>query len=136
MKKDLLQTSWPPLPFNAWRETYATLHMWSQIVGKVALALMPRMNHFWYVALQIRSRGLSTLLLPHGNRMFTTTFDFVTHDLVIQSSDGAVEKIPLEPRSVKAFYEIVMDTLRRMGLETQTCQRPSRYPTRSAWIRM
>ncbi len=128
MKKDLLQTTWPPLPLNAWRETYATLHMWSQIVGKVALALMPPMNHFWYVALQIRSGGLSTLLLPHGNRMFTMTFDFVTHDLVVQSSDGAMEKIPLEPRSVKAFYEIVMDTLRRMGLETRIWPMPVEIP--------
>ena len=90
--------------------------MWSQIVGKVALALTPRMNHFWNIAFQVTPRGLSTLPLEHDNRMFTMTFDFVIHNLVIQCSDGGMEAIRLKPRTVKAFYEIVMDTLRRMGL--------------------
>jgi len=128
MKEDSRQSSWPPLPLDAWRDTYATVHMWSQIVGKIALALTPRLNHFWNVALQITPRGLSTPLLRHGNRLFTMTFDFVAHELVIQTSEGVVEKIPLEPRSVKAFYEIVMDTLRRMGLETRIWPMPVEIP--------
>src|SRR5262245_53673871 len=128
MKEDFTRSSWPPLPLDAWRDTYATLHMWTQIVGKIALALTPRMNHFWNVALQITPRGLSTPLLRHGTRTFTMTFDFVAHDLVILTSDGAAEAIHLEPRSVMEFYKVVMDTLRRMGLETRIWPMPVEIP--------
>jgi len=86
---------------------------------------MPRINHFWYVALQIRSRGLSTLLLPHGNRMFTMTFDFVTHDLVIQSSDGATEKIPLEPTASKLK---IKPKLHLRPFRCQVCFAPAAAP--------
>ena len=98
MKEDSRQSSWPPLPLDAWRDTCATVHMWSQIVGKIALALTPRMNHLWNVAMQITPRGLATPPLRHGDRLFTMTFDFVAHDLVIHTSDGATETIHLEPR--------------------------------------
>jgi uncharacterized protein DUF5996 len=128
MKEDVSRSSWPPLPLEGWRETYATLHMWSQIVGKIALARTPRMNHFWNIALQITPRGLMTPPLRHGERLFTMMFDFVAHDLVIQTSDGVTETIHLEPRSVMAFYTIVMDTLRRMGLETRIWPMPVEIP--------
>jgi len=128
MKEDLIRSNWPPLPLDAWQETYATLHMWSQIVGKIALALTPRMNHFWNVAMQITPRGLATPPLRHGDRLFTMTFDFVAHDLVIHTSDGATETIHLEPRSVSAFYKIVMETLRRMRLETRIWPMPVEIP--------
>jgi Family of unknown function (DUF5996) len=128
MKEDVTRSSWPPLPLDGWRETYATLHMWSQIVGKIALARTPRLNHFWNVAFQITPRGLSTPLLRHGDRLFTMTFDFVAHALVVQSSEGATESIHLEPRSVMEFYKIVMDTLRRMGLETRIWPMPVEIP--------
>jgi hypothetical protein len=120
--------TWPALPLDAWRDTYATLHMWTQIVGKIALALTPRMNHFWNVALQITPRGLSTPLLVQGGRAFTMTFDFIDHQLLIQCSDGGTERISLEPRSVAEFYQIVMERLKQMGLETRIWPMPVEIP--------
>jgi len=128
MKKDFGRSDWPPLPLDGWRDTYATLHMWSQIVGKIALARTPLMNHFWNVAMLITPRGLATQPLRHGNRFFTMTFDFVAHDLVIRTSDDVTETIHLEPRSVMEFYKILMDTLRRMGLETRIWPMPVEVP--------
>ena len=122
------QTGWPPLPLDNWRDTYATLHMWTQVVGKITLALTPRMNHFWNVAFQVTARGLATPLLKHGGKMFVMTFDFVAHQLVIYTTDGQVETIGLEPRSVAAFYQTVMDTLRRMHLETKIWPMPVEIP--------
>jgi hypothetical protein len=112
-------STWPPLPLDAWRDTYATLHLWTQIVGKIALALTPRANHFWNVAFQITARGLATQLLKSGDRTFNIAFDFVDHHLVIQCSTGASESIPLQPRTVAEFYKLVMDRLMAMGLETR-----------------
>jgi len=122
------QTGWPPLPLESWRDTYATLHMWTQIVGKIVLARTPRMNHFWNVALHITPRGLVTPSLEHANGMFTITFDFVAHVLVIQTDRGRQETIPLEPRTVAAFYQLLMDTLRRMNLETRIWPMPVEIP--------
>src|SRR5215475_5829181 len=106
--------NWPALPLDEWRETYATLHMWTQIVGKICLALTPRTNHFWNIAFHFAPRGLTTPLLTYGERAFTMTFDFVAHQLVIQCTDGETSTIPLEPRTVSDFYRLVMDTLRQM----------------------
>jgi Family of unknown function (DUF5996) len=122
------QTGWPPLPLESWRDTYATLHMWTQIVGKVVLALTPRMNHFWNVALQVTPRGLATHSLEHRNGVFSITFDFVAHQLVIQTSEGRQETIPLEPRTVAAFYQLLMEKLRAMGLETRIWPVPVEIP--------
>jgi Family of unknown function (DUF5996) len=83
-----LDDPWPPLPYDAWKDTYATLHMWTQIVGKVALALVAPLNHSWGIALHLTPRGLATRRLPHGNRAFTMEFDFIDHQLVIRASDG------------------------------------------------
>ena len=109
-------TSWPALPYDKWKDTYATLHMWSQVVGKVALAQAPPVNHWWAVALQITSRGLSTRPLPHGRRSFTIEFDFIDHHLAIKASDGAVRTLPLTSRSVASFYREVMAMLGAMAL--------------------
>src|SRR5205823_9210817 len=95
---------WPALPYDAWKDTYATLHMWMQVVGKVALALAPPVNHSWGIALHLTSRGLSTAVLPHGVRSFTLEFDFIDHRLVVRASDGEVRTIALGPRSVADFY--------------------------------
>ena len=122
------QTGWPPLPLESWRDTYATLHMWMQIVGKIVLALTPRMNHFWNVAFQITPRGLVTPSLKHANGMFIITFDFVAHELAIQTDHGRQETISLEPRTVAAFYQLLMDTLRRMSLETRIWPMPVEIP--------
>src|SRR5579883_2405 len=122
------QTGWPALPLASWQDTYATLHMWTQIVGKIALALTPRMNHFWNVAMQITPRGLSTPLLTHPHGTFTITFDFVGHQLVVQCSSGNMEAIPLQPWTVAAFYDIVLGTLNHMGFETHIWPMPVEIP--------
>jgi hypothetical protein len=107
---------WPPLPYDEWKDTYATLHMWTQIVGKIALAQAPPINQSWAVALQLTPRGLSTRTLPHGNRTFTMEFDFLDHRLMIRTSDGIVQQVALAPRSVADFYRDVMSTMKAMDL--------------------
>jgi uncharacterized protein DUF5996 len=119
---------WPPLPLAAWRDTYATLHMWTQIVGKVCLALTPLSNHFWNIAFQITARGLVTPVMPIGGRGLMMTFDFVDHQLVIQCSDGASERIALQPRTVAEFYRLVMDALHRLGVDVRIWPMPVEVP--------
>ncbi|TMQ53912.1 MAG: hypothetical protein E6K74_08280 [Candidatus Eisenbacteria bacterium] len=119
---------WPALPYEDWKDTYATLHMWTQVVGKVALALAPPLNHSWAIALQITPRGLSTRPLPHGQRTFTIEFDFIDHDLVIRVSDGTVRSLALAPRSVADFYRDVMRTLKEMDLPVKIWPMPSEVP--------
>src|SRR6476469_7959235 len=101
---------WPALPYADWKDTSHTLHMWTQIVGKVALALAPPMNHSWAIAFQVTPRGLSTRRLVHGERSFTIEFDFIDHQLPIRASDGAERRVRLEPRTVASFYAEVMAT--------------------------
>lgn len=107
---------WPPLPLDEWKDTYATLHMWTQVVGKIALAQAPMMNHWWQVALQVTARGLTTLPLPHGQRVFQISFDFIDHQLRIQDSDGRQRSLALRPLSVADFFRELMDSLRSLGL--------------------
>ena len=95
---------WPALPYNAWKDTYATLHMWSQIVGKIALARAAPINHSWGVAFDVTARGLTTRTLPHGDRSFRVAFDFIDHQLVIETSDSHRRTLPLAPRTVADFY--------------------------------
>jgi hypothetical protein len=120
--------TWPKLPLEKWRDTYGTLHMWTQVVGKVCLALTPRTNHFWNITFQVTSRGLATPSMMAGDRAFTMTFDFVAHQLLIQFSDGATETIPLEPRTVADFYRLVLDTLHRMGVQVRIWPMPVEIP--------
>jgi hypothetical protein len=119
---------WPALPYDAWRETYATLHMWTQIVGKIALALAPPLNHSWAIALQVTPRGLSTRRLLHGARSFTIEFDFADHRLVVRTSDGAERSVLLMPRTVADFYREVMAVLREMALEVKIWPMPVEIP--------
>jgi hypothetical protein len=107
---------WPALPYEGWKDTYATLHMWSQVVGKVALALAPPLNHSWAIAFQVTARGFVTRRLVHGDRSFTIDFDFIDHQLGIRVSDGAERFIPLQPRTVADFYRQLMSALNEMGL--------------------
>ena len=116
--------SWPSLVSERWRDTYATLHMWTQIVGKISLALTPRTNHFWNTALHVTSRGLMTPLMPYRDRAFTIIFDFIVHRLMIQSSDGATETVPLEPRTVADFYHRLISALRRMNIDVRIWTMP------------
>jgi hypothetical protein len=119
---------WPPLPYDAWKDTYATLHMWTQIVGKVALARTPPLNHSWGIAFQVTPRGLSTRLLPCGERSFTIEFDFVGHRLLIRASDGAERSLRLEPRTVADFYRAVMALLSDMRLDVKIWPVPVELP--------
>jgi uncharacterized protein DUF5996 len=119
---------WPELPYDAWKDTYATLHMWAQIVGKVALAQAPPLNHSWSVALHVTARGLRTAVLPHGARSFTIELDFTDHLLVIETTDGAHRTLPLAPRSVADFYADVMRALDGMGLPVRIWSTPVEIP--------
>src|SRR6266702_779322 len=109
-------TVWPELPYSAWRDTCATLQLWTQIVGKIRLAQTPWLNHSWHVSLYVTSRGLTTSPIPHGSRTFEIEFDFVSHALVIDVSDGASRRIPLEPRSVADFHAAVTSALDELGI--------------------
>jgi hypothetical protein len=121
--------TWPALPYESWKDTYATLHMWTQIVGKVALAQSPPVNHSWGVAMDLTSRGLGTRLLPYGDRSFTIEFDFVDHHLRIRTTDGDERALALRPRSVADFYRDVMALLREMGLPVKIWPMPVEIPS-------
>jgi hypothetical protein len=107
---------WPSLPLEGWRDSCATLHMWTQIVGKVRLAQAPMINHWWQVPLYVTSRGLSTSPMPCGVRTFQIDFDFIDHQLIIATCDGEIRRMGLQPRSVAAFYAELMGLLRALGL--------------------
>ena len=107
---------WPALPFPEWAETAATLHMWTQVVGKIRLALSPWTNHSWHVTLYLSARGLTTSPIPHGLRTFEIIFDFIEHELRVEKSDGACRVIKLLPQSVEEFYYRVMTTLGELDL--------------------
>ena len=104
--------AWPALPLAAWRDTYATLHMWTQIVGKTRLALAPMENHWWQVGLYVTARGLTTSPMPCGERSVEVEFDFIDHALALRTSDGTGIRFALSPRSVADFYALYMDALR------------------------
>src|SRR5262245_13163530 len=120
---------WPALPYDAWKDTYHTLHMWTQVVGKIALARAAPLNHSWATAMQVTAQGLSTRPLSHGSRAFTVAFDFARHRLVIDASDGDQAVLPLVPRSVRDFYLDVMATLERMKLPVKIWPVPVEIPT-------
>jgi Family of unknown function (DUF5996) len=120
--------TWPSLPFAAWRDTCATLHMWAQIVGKIRMAQMPLINHWWQVPLYVTSRGLTTLPIPHGERTFEIGFDFINHRLTIDVSDGASHSRPLQPQSVADFYRELMLQLQALGLEVRIWPVPVEIP--------
>jgi hypothetical protein len=119
---------WPALPYDAWKDTYATLHMWMQVVGKVVLAQAPALNHSWGIALQVTARGLVSPLLPHGERSFTMGFDFIDHQLIIDTTDGNRRILPLAPRTVADFYREVMAVLDDMELGVRIWTLPVEIP--------
>src|SRR5687768_5368269 len=117
--------SWPELPVDAWSDTCATLHMWTQIVGKVRLTQTPCINHSWHVTLYVTARGLTTSSIPYGTRTFQIDFDFVSHELTVLSSDGRLSGISLEPQSVAAFYARLMQTMAALDLNVQIKRKPN-----------
>src|SRR5262252_7035425 len=120
--------TWPELRLDDWADTCATLHLWTQIVGKIRLAHAPLINHWWQVPLYVSSRGLTTSAIPHGTRSFQLDFDFIDHALVIRSDDGSSEAIALAPQTIADFYAELMDRLRGLGLETRIWTMPVEIP--------
>src|SRR5205085_6307426 len=116
---------WPALPFQEWKETAKTLHMWTQIVGKIRLALTPWTNHSWHVTLYVTARGLTTSPIPFGSRIFEIRFDFVSHELRVIGSDGGLKVIPLVPQTVAQFYRAVMSALDDLGIEAHFSTTPN-----------
>jgi hypothetical protein len=127
-RTDPPEAPWPLLGLPDWRATYATLHMWTQVVGKVCLALTPLSNHFWNVAFQVTSRGLSTPAMDADGRALTITFDFVAHELVLHVSDGGDDRIALEPRTVADFYRAVLGALTNLGVSARIWPMPVEVP--------
>ena len=125
----MIEELWPALPYEAWKDTYATLHMWTQVVGKVALAQAPPINHSWSIAMQVTPRGLSTRTLPHRDRTFSIQFDFIDHQLVIRASDDESRTLALRPQTVADFYREVMATLDAMGLPVKIWPMPVEVPS-------
>jgi hypothetical protein len=122
------QVPWPELPTAAWRETYETLHLWTQIVGKIRLARAPWLNHSWHVALYVTARGLTTSPIPDGTRTFQIDFDFVDHALRISTSDGAQRQFALAGKSVASFYAAIMAELAQLGIHVAINEMPSELP--------
>ena len=120
--------TWPDLPYAAWKETCATLHLWTQIVGKIRLARTPWLNHSWHVPLYVTARGLTTSPIPYGQRSFEIAFDFHEHVLEIMTSDGAGRSTALEPQAVAGFYGKVMSGLTDLGIPVRINELPSEIP--------
>jgi len=128
MKSDRSAEVWPELNYADWKETCATLHMWTQIVGKIRLTLTPWTNHSWHVTLYVTSRGLTTSPIPHGTDTFEIRFDFIDHQLRILKSDGGQRSIELKPRSVADFYKAVMAALDELDLAVKIDILPNEIP--------
>ncbi len=122
------QIPWPELPTSAWRETYETLQLWTQIVGKIRLAREPWLNHSWHVVLYVTPRGLTTSPIPDGTRTFQIEFDFLDHVLRISTSDGAQRQFSLAGHSVASFYAAIMAELAQLGIHVAINEMPNELP--------
>ncbi len=125
---DSAEPVWPDLPYPAWRDTAATLHLWTQIVGKIRLELAPWVNHGWQVALYVTARGLGTSPIPVGAETVEIEFDFLAHRLVFRTSRGAEHALPLRARTVADFHAGVFDTLGGLGIEVAIHEMPNELP--------
>lgn len=119
---------WPELPLTAWQDTYNTLHMWSQIVGKVRLALSPKLNHWWEVPLYVNAVGLTTSPIPYAGGIFEVQFDFIDHKLTVQTNHSTGATMKLAPRTVADFYGLFMATLAELGIEVKIWPMPVEIP--------
>ena len=119
---------WPDLAYGAWRETLATLHLWTQIVGKIRLTLTPWLNHGWQAPLYVTARGLGTSPIPIGAEIFEIEFDFVGHRLMVRTSRGAERSLPLRPQSVADFYRATVDLLDSVGVAVAINETPNEVP--------
>ena len=119
---------WPVLPLASWQDTYDTLHMWTQIVGKIRMALTPRVNHYWNATLYVSARGLTTSAIPYPRGVFEMEFDFIAHKLLIRTSEGDDRALDLAPRTVADFYADVMSTLAALKIDVRIHARPDEVP--------
>jgi len=118
----------PVLTLFEWQATYDTLHMWTQIVGKVRLEQCPAINHWWGIALYVTASGLTTSPIPYANASFEVRFDFVDHKLVIETSGGDIRELKLEPQSVAEFYRKFMTALHDLGIDVHIYTMPVEFP--------
>jgi Family of unknown function (DUF5996) len=125
-------SQWPDLPLSAWSGTCDTLQLWTQIVGKVRIAVTPLINHWWNATFLVTARGLATPAMPYRGRTFDIIFDFANHQLVVETSDGRVESFALKPMAVADFYAEFMQALRRLGIDvhirTMPCEIENAVP--------
>ncbi len=121
----MVNDAWPALPLASWADTYATLHMWTQIVGKIRLQASAPINHSWHTTLYVTARGLTTSLMPCGPRAFQIDFDFIDQALLIQVSTGATTRVRLGPQATAAFYRQVMEALHKFGIDLRIYAKPN-----------
>jgi len=119
------RSRWPELPYEEWSDTLATLHMWTQIVGKIRMVQMPWINHSWHVTLYVGPRGLTTHAIPYGERTFEIAFDFIDHELRFWTCDGERRTVPLRPVTTAEFYGEVMAALEELELPIRIHARPN-----------
>ncbi|HET9704763.1 MAG TPA: DUF5996 family protein, partial [Vicinamibacterales bacterium] len=119
---------WPALPYEDWKDTCTTLHLWTQIVGKVRLAQTPWANHSWHVTLYVTPRGLTTSPIPYDGRAFQIDFDFINHALLIRTSDGGEKRMPLAPKPVADFHDQLMAALAELEIRVRIHGSPNERP--------
>lgn len=119
---------WPPIPYEEWQDTCATLHLWTQIVGKIRLMQTPWVNHSWHVAMYLTARGLTTSPIPYDSRTFEIDFDFIEQALRIRTSDGAIADMTLAPRPVADFYRALFELLAGLGIHVRIRTMPNEIP--------
>jgi len=127
--------NWPNLVLEEWQDTLATLHLWTQIAGKIRLKTTPLVNHWWNVPLYVSARGLTTSPMPYGERVFEIYFDFIDHQLRIDCSDGALTSLDLRPQSVAEFYQELMTALHGLGLDVKIWTMPVEVPSPFSAVR-
>jgi hypothetical protein len=128
MQREASSSGWPELPYSAWKETYETLHLWTQIVGKIRLSQASWLNHSWHVALYVTPRGLTTSAIPYEERAFAIDFDFLNHLLLVETSDNQRWRMPLRAQPVRDFYAAVMTALAELGLRVAIDETPNEMP--------
>ncbi len=121
----IMQNHWPELKFEDLTDTITTVHLWTQIVGKIRLVKMPWINHSWHVTLYVSPSGLTTRGIPFQNGTFQIDFDFITHKLIIRSSEGIEEQVELFPRTVASFYNALFEKLELMGIDAEIYAKPN-----------
>ena len=135
MSSDSVTRHWPDLPYAAWKDTCSTLHLWTQIVGKIRLAYTPWLNHSWHVTLYCTARGLTTSLIPYRGRFFEIEFDFHDNRLLLRTSEGTHEEIALKPRTVADFYAAVIAALGKLDISVHVAELPCEIPNAIAFSR-